>query len=138
MLSWTRLKPVDSWELLTVDDITQVTEDQTQFSLVSEFDFKKRLVYQELEVLFKRPFDIELQDNLEILQEILAYLNSTKSFEEKLVSFDRKFSPEIIQSALVLEHQMIDPKTISEKKPTKMFRIAPVDNWALFCQEEHS
>ena len=72
MLSWTRLKPVDSWELLTVDDITQVTEDQTQFSLVSEFDFKKRLVYQELEVLFKRPFDIELQDNLEILQEILA------------------------------------------------------------------
>ena len=67
MLSWTRLKPADSWELVTLEDITQITEEQTRFTLVSEFDFKKRLAYQELEVLFKRTFDIELQDNLEIL-----------------------------------------------------------------------
>jgi hypothetical protein len=42
-----------------------------RLTLVSEFDFKGRLIYQELECLFKRPFETELLDNLEILQQLL-------------------------------------------------------------------
>ena len=41
-------------------------------TLGSEFDFKGRLVYADLEQLFKRSFETELLDNSEILRELIG------------------------------------------------------------------
>lgn len=78
MLKWTKLKPVDSWNLITLETFEQVDEQMSRLSVVSELDFKGRLVYQELESLFRRPFEIELLDNLEILQQLLGVKDPNK------------------------------------------------------------
>lgn len=41
-----------------------------QMTVVSEFDFKKRFVYPDLEALFKRSFETEILDNLDCLKDL--------------------------------------------------------------------
>ena len=78
MLRWSKLKPNDSWELISLQTYEQITDDNSRLQIVSELDFKGRLVYQELECLFKRPFETELLDNLEILRTLVGSKDQSK------------------------------------------------------------
>ena len=78
MLRWTKLKPNDSWELINLQTYDQITDENSRLQIVSELDFKGRLVYQELECLFKRPFETELLDNLEILRTLVGSKDQSK------------------------------------------------------------
>ena len=78
MLRWTKLKPNDSWELISLQTYDQITDENSRLPIVSELDFKGRLVYQELECLFKRPFETELLDNLEILRTLVGSKDQSK------------------------------------------------------------
>lgn len=42
-----------------------------QYTLISELDFKSRFLYADLECLFRRTFEIELFDNLEVIKDLL-------------------------------------------------------------------
>ena len=78
MLRWTKLKPNDSWELISLQTYEQITDENSRLPIVSELDFKGRLVYQELECLFKRPFETELLDNFEILRTLVGSKDQSK------------------------------------------------------------
>ena len=78
MLRWSKLKPNDSWELISLQTYEQITDDNSRLQIVSELDFKGRLVYQELECLFKRPFETELLDNFEILRTLVGSKDQSK------------------------------------------------------------
>lgn len=70
MLQWTKLKHPDSWQLLSLTSASEITKELSSLTIVSELDFKRRLVYQELECLFRRKFETELLDNLDVLRQI--------------------------------------------------------------------
>ena len=68
MLKFTKLKPEDSWDLITLSSFDEV-DAYASLQLVSEFEFKHRFVYKELGVLFERTFENILVDTNEMLQE---------------------------------------------------------------------
>ena len=67
MLKYAKFKPASSWELLT---LTNVDADNSELTVVSEFDFKMRYLYPELEPLFERSFETELLDTHDFLSSV--------------------------------------------------------------------
>jgi hypothetical protein len=59
MMKFTKLKSDTDWIL--------TTNMQHEMTIVSEFDFKGRYLYPELEHLFARSFETELLDNHDII-----------------------------------------------------------------------
>ncbi len=64
MLKYVQLKPKGDWELTTLTKV----DVQNEMTIVSEFDFKHRFLYADLEALYLRSFEQELLDNLDCLQ----------------------------------------------------------------------
>jgi hypothetical protein len=59
MMKYTKLKSENDWMLQS--------NLHHEMTLVSEFDFKGRYVYPELEHLFVRTFETEILDNCDII-----------------------------------------------------------------------
>lgn len=61
MLKYAMLKSPLSWELKSL----QKVDTNSEMTIVSEYDFKMRYLYPELEALFFRSFETELLDNFD-------------------------------------------------------------------------
>ena len=66
MLKYVQFKPKNDWSLTTLSQVDLLNE----MTIVSEFDFKHRFLYSDLEALFLRSFEQELLDNLDCLKNL--------------------------------------------------------------------
>ena len=95
MLKYVQFKPPNSWLL---QNLTKVDFHNDEMTIVSEFDFKMRLLYPELESIFVRSFETELLDNLDCLNDFIS------------------IEGEVLEPIVVLKAAVMDPGRVFMSK----------------------
>lgn len=101
-------------------------------TFVSQFEFKKRLVYQELEAIFERSLENLFVDTNEVLQ------NEFRISTVPLIFC----SASVLDPGKLLFHRAsnkrfeLDAKKITSISCKTFYRLAPLDTWAIFVEKD--